>query len=736
MTTTRAGLLAAPAKPSAAAPQPEHLRRRAPETPPHTGHASTLVHDVLRQPGQPLDPPTRSVTGTLFRHDFSRVRVHTDEAAGRSAQEVGAAAYTVGADIVFAQGRYLPGTPHGDLLLAHELVHTVQQRHVTGTTRTLELGSSSAPQELAAERAVERLANGDSRTAPGELGCDDRPVLRRSFLSAIGGFFKGVAGFVTGVFSSLGHGIFGWSDDALSAYVALLEKTNLIEGDPDSDDKARALVKRWMEDRSRFKLSANVKRLLVLELLDGPTTESDEEAIVDLLETASDQDAAVILGPQGASPQQLQSDVDNEKPKGRLQRFFARRFQGGLQGVLKGDRKTKPYLNLKSMTDDEATSFVDRLFPQSQRPMARKILLDLRAVSLGGVDFDNEEELRTEITKRIWTSQLMKESQAGKAFDYPESATPANCPDFDSRGWQFNARVNKAARRFWEGPRFDEPYYYFRLTQEGKDNGYDALVTLFTEQPNFCDRTLIHCDYLTSVIQLRALAETVGRTEFENRIRTGAIVFRLTYYGADFIIRGNQSPRGGPTIGKPASTKSMSLQVVRPASEQDLVIGDKVLFWNHLAYDALSDKIGGPWRQENAVLVDKDSSGKDLFEGHGAPSAMGTVAPGPKEAILGELLTQFNRVAEPAIDLTRQVDEGYPNARANLTNRYPYVDKQRDQWIVNEKQPYRPVRSYRLRQLTSTEDPELLGLRDELDPRQMGKVERPLESSEEPLPTP
>jgi hypothetical protein len=61
-----------------------------------------------------------------FGQDFSRVRVHTGIAATESARAVDALAYTVGPDIVFADGHYAPTTASGRRLLAHELVHTVQ----------------------------------------------------------------------------------------------------------------------------------------------------------------------------------------------------------------------------------------------------------------------------------------------------------------------------------------------------------------------------------------------------------------------------------------------------------------------------------------------------------------------------------------------------------------------------------------------------------------------------------
>ena len=62
-----------------------------------------------------------------FAHDFSRVRVHADREAANGAQAVGSLAYTIGDDIVFAPGKYEPGTLEGRRLLAHELAHVVQQ---------------------------------------------------------------------------------------------------------------------------------------------------------------------------------------------------------------------------------------------------------------------------------------------------------------------------------------------------------------------------------------------------------------------------------------------------------------------------------------------------------------------------------------------------------------------------------------------------------------------------------
>jgi len=150
---------------------------------------SPIVHEVLRSPGQPLDPATRAFMEPRFEHDFSgvrvhnsalpatstgltinppgdryeqeadrvadtvmrkpepattpdsklgggydfsQVRVHSDQAAARAAWEVNANAYTVGHNIVFGAGQFAPATPEGRRLIAHELAHVLQQSGSSG----------------------------------------------------------------------------------------------------------------------------------------------------------------------------------------------------------------------------------------------------------------------------------------------------------------------------------------------------------------------------------------------------------------------------------------------------------------------------------------------------------------------------------------------------------------------------------------------------------------------------
>jgi hypothetical protein len=85
------------------------------------------VEETLARGGRPLDAALRGEMEQQFGHDFSGVRVHSDEVAARSAHEVAAHAYTVGKHVVFGSHQFAPGTATGRRLMAHELTHVVQQ---------------------------------------------------------------------------------------------------------------------------------------------------------------------------------------------------------------------------------------------------------------------------------------------------------------------------------------------------------------------------------------------------------------------------------------------------------------------------------------------------------------------------------------------------------------------------------------------------------------------------------
>lgn len=89
--------------------------------------APPSVERVLASSGRPLESALRQDMEGRFGYDFSQVRVHTGGVAEQSARDVNAHAYTVGNNVVFGAGRFVPGTNEGQQLIAHELTHVVQQ---------------------------------------------------------------------------------------------------------------------------------------------------------------------------------------------------------------------------------------------------------------------------------------------------------------------------------------------------------------------------------------------------------------------------------------------------------------------------------------------------------------------------------------------------------------------------------------------------------------------------------
>lgn len=193
--------------------------------------------------GRPLAPGVRAFMEARLGHDFGRVRIHADAGAAQAARAIDARAYATGHDIVFAAGQFAPETVAGQGLLAHELTHVVQQSR----------GGGALPQ-------------------------------RKGFWGAIGGFFN-----------SFFHIAIDYSDKAIRKYLKVLEDTQEIEGDPDSDDMARQIVR---DDQHRA-LSVEIRRLLVAEMLDGATWGGDERAITKILRTATEAERGQIVAKLG-----------------------------------------------------------------------------------------------------------------------------------------------------------------------------------------------------------------------------------------------------------------------------------------------------------------------------------------------------------------------------------------------------------------------------------------------------
>lgn len=94
-----------------------------------TSAAATPSKSALSNPGngQALPTALSGFFGHAMGFDFSKVRIFTGAAAHKAAKSVQAKAYTLGAQVVFAEGQYQPETFEGKKLLAHELTHVMQQ---------------------------------------------------------------------------------------------------------------------------------------------------------------------------------------------------------------------------------------------------------------------------------------------------------------------------------------------------------------------------------------------------------------------------------------------------------------------------------------------------------------------------------------------------------------------------------------------------------------------------------
>lgn len=116
-----------------------------------------LAREVLNSPGLPLDAATRAFLEPRLGIDFSRVRVHTDARASESARALQAQAYTLGRDIVFADGQYNTTTQEGRRLLAHELAHVAQQASLTELLPIQYKKKKGAPKPPFFQQALDEL---------------------------------------------------------------------------------------------------------------------------------------------------------------------------------------------------------------------------------------------------------------------------------------------------------------------------------------------------------------------------------------------------------------------------------------------------------------------------------------------------------------------------------------------------------------------------------------------------
>jgi hypothetical protein len=129
--------------------------------------------------GQPLDEGTRSFMESRFGQDFGDVQIHTDSAAAEASQQIQAQAFTTGRDIYFGRGRFQPQATEGKKLLAHELVHTIQQTTQSSTQTKGELSSPNDPLEQVADDIAAKVLSDNVSQIKTTSSVLTAPVIQR-----------------------------------------------------------------------------------------------------------------------------------------------------------------------------------------------------------------------------------------------------------------------------------------------------------------------------------------------------------------------------------------------------------------------------------------------------------------------------------------------------------------------------------------------------------------------------
>ncbi|MBU0654318.1 MAG: DUF4157 domain-containing protein [Gammaproteobacteria bacterium] len=240
--------------------------------------------------------------------------------------------------------------------------------------------------------------------------------------------------------------------------------------------------------------------------------------------------------------------------------------------------------------------------------------------------YDSDAELESEVRKRALLSLRMRVTQGRTSRARPTGYPPA-C------GRDPGPRVSEAARPYWDVREPAGKSYHFTLTGAGRADAYEALRTLlFTHRTDPCLRTLMHCDYMITALQYITMADSMGRSNFNHAVSSGEINLDLTWDG---FLR---------VTGSAGNTENKSLQTVTINSEDDLIIGDHVIFWNHEAYNDLNQVQVQSWRLENAFVIDSSGrGGTRRFQGHGFFS------PHTREHFINAMVSKINTLVNIAI---------------------------------------------------------------------------------------
>ena len=150
--------------------------------PPNVMEIPGLEQDIQRSRGRgrALPEHVRAPMEQALATDFSHVRLHTDGEADRLSRSLHAQAFTTGQDIFLRRGQADWASSTGRELIAHELIHVVQQRATTpGSAPTL--GRPHNHHEREADTTGHAVATGHQVDATA-LTSTTVPVVQRRYL--------------------------------------------------------------------------------------------------------------------------------------------------------------------------------------------------------------------------------------------------------------------------------------------------------------------------------------------------------------------------------------------------------------------------------------------------------------------------------------------------------------------------------------------------------------------------
>ncbi|QTA89099.1 DUF4157 [Desulfonema magnum] len=115
--------------------------------------------------GKALNKNTRADMESGFGHSFADVRVHDNGASHKTAESIGARAFTVGSNIYFGKGEYNDSSSQGRNVLAHELTHVVQQGQMGGEMIQMQPKNEQEARKRLIEIAEQLKAEGNRQDA-------------------------------------------------------------------------------------------------------------------------------------------------------------------------------------------------------------------------------------------------------------------------------------------------------------------------------------------------------------------------------------------------------------------------------------------------------------------------------------------------------------------------------------------------------------------------------------------